>query len=45
MPPVSSAVRIRLEPNELIKAINDMKKKERDAFLGRPACVYIAGIS
>ena len=33
MPPVSNAVKIRLEPKELIKAINDMKKKERDAFL------------
>ena len=33
MPPVSNTVKIRLEPKELIKAINDMKKKERDAFL------------
>jgi hypothetical protein len=33
MPPVSSAVNIRLEPKELIKAIKDVKKKERDAFL------------
>ena len=33
MPTASSAVNIRLEPKDLIKAINDMKKKERDAFL------------
>jgi hypothetical protein len=28
-----STVKISLTPKELIKAINDMKKKERDAFL------------
>ena len=28
-----SSVKISLTPKELIKAINDMKKKERDAFL------------
>jgi hypothetical protein len=33
MPNASSAVKIRLESKDLIKAINDMKKKERDAFL------------
>jgi hypothetical protein len=28
-----STVKISLTPKELIKAISDMKKKERDAFL------------
>jgi hypothetical protein len=32
MPPVSSAVNIRLEPKELIKAINDMKKRSGMPF-------------
>lgn len=30
---MQSTVKISLTPKELIKAINDMKKKERDAFL------------
>jgi Mg/Co/Ni transporter MgtE len=30
---MQSTVYISLTPKELIKAINDMKKKERDAFL------------
>jgi hypothetical protein len=33
MPTATSAVKIRLAPKDIIKAINDMKKKERDSFL------------
>ncbi len=33
MPTTTGAVKIRLESKDLIKAIHEMKKKERDAFL------------